>query len=152
MSGPQLKSSFWGPGGPLRLQNLGCARESLPPARQVHGWTEFSVTWGCTPCSPALARVEQARQVVWGIMTVMAMTLQQLRDASDEDLIKAHDDIAHALNPSVSYYLDELGRRDTERAIRADQKLAKYILYLTVANGLLAVVSICVALAAFLGK
>ena len=49
--------------------------------------------------------------MVWGIMTVMAMTLQQLRDASDEDLIKAHDDIAHALNPSVSYYLDELGRR-----------------------------------------
>ncbi|MGZ6800161.1 MAG: hypothetical protein ACXVGR_10040 [Mycobacteriaceae bacterium] len=90
--------------------------------------------------------------MVWGIMTVMAMTLQQLRDASDEDLIKAHDDIAHALNPSVSYYLDELGRRDTERAIRADQKLAKYILYLTVANGLLVVVSICVALAAFLAK
>ena len=90
--------------------------------------------------------------MVWGIMTVMAMTLQQLRDASDEDLIKAHDDIAHALNPSVSYYLDELGRRDTERAIRADQKLAKYILYLTVANGLLAVVSICVALAAFLAS
>jgi hypothetical protein len=43
---------------------------------------------------PALARVGQARQVVWGIMAVMAMTLQQLRDASDEDLIKAHDDIA----------------------------------------------------------
>jgi len=58
---------------------------------------------------PALARVEQARQVAWGIMTVVAMTLQQLRDASDEDLIKAHDDIAHSLNPSVSYYLDELG-------------------------------------------
>ena len=52
----------------------------------------------------------------------------------------------------MSYYLDELGRRDTERAIRADQKLAKYILYLTVANGLLAVVSIRVALAAFLAK
>ena len=87
-----------------------------------------------------------------GHYDVMAMTLHQLRDASDEDLITAHDDIAHALNPSVSYYLDELGRRDTERAIRADQKLAKYILYLTVANGLLAVVSICVALAAFLAK
>ncbi|MGO9284056.1 MAG: hypothetical protein ACLP75_13985 [Mycobacterium sp.] len=49
---------------------------------------------------PPLARVEQVRQVVWGIMTVTAMTLQQLRDASDEDLIKAHDDIAYALNPS----------------------------------------------------
>jgi hypothetical protein len=35
---------------------------------------------------------------------------------------------------------------------RADQKLAKYILYLTIANGLLAMVSICVALAAFLAK
>jgi hypothetical protein len=45
-----------------------------------------------------------------------------------------------------------LAFRDTERAIRADQKLAKYILYLTVANGLLAVVSICVALTAFLAK
>jgi hypothetical protein len=107
---------------------------------------------GLHTIQPAIARVEQAPQVVWGIMTVMAMTLQQLRDASDEDLIKAHDDIAHTLKPSVSYYLDELGRRDTERAIRADQKLAKYILYLTVANGLLAVVSICVALSAFLAK
>ena len=82
----------------------------------------------------------------------MAMTLRQLRDASDEDLIKAHDDIAHTLDPGVSYYLDELGRRDTERAIRADQQLARYILYLTVANGLLAVVSICVALTAFSAK
>ena len=108
--------------------------------------------WSCNTIQPALARVEQARRVAWGIMSVMAMTLQQLRDASDEDLIKAHDDIAHSLNPSVSYYLDELGRRDTERAIRADQKLAKYILYLTVANGLLAVASICVALTAFLAK
>jgi hypothetical protein len=43
---------------------------------------------GLHTIQPALARVEQARQVVWGIMTVMAMTLQQLRDASDEDLIK----------------------------------------------------------------
>jgi hypothetical protein len=85
-------------------------------------------------------------------MTVMAMTLKQLRDASDDDLIKAHDEIAHTHNPGVGYYLDELGRRDTERAIRADQKLTIYILYLTVANGFLAVVSICVALAAILAK
>ena len=43
-------------------------------------------------------------------MTVMAMTLQQLRDASDEDLIKAHDDIAHALKPSVSRLISALSK------------------------------------------
>jgi hypothetical protein len=57
------------PARPLRLQNLGCARESLPLARQVHGMDRVQCDLGLRTIQPALARVEQARQVVWGIMT-----------------------------------------------------------------------------------
>jgi hypothetical protein len=46
----------------------------------------------------------------------MAMTIKQLRNDSEDDLINEHDHPARYLSPGVSYYLDELRRRDTARA------------------------------------
>ena len=55
----------------------------------------------------------------------MAMTIKQLRNASDDDLIDAHDHAARYVSPGVSYYLDELRRRDTARAMRAGHELTR---------------------------
>ncbi len=42
----------------------------------------------------------------------MSYTLHALREASDEELIERHDRLAVDTQVEVSYYLEELARRD----------------------------------------
>jgi hypothetical protein len=51
----------------------------------------------------------------------MAMSHQATRNASDDDLIDEHDHAARYASPGVSYYLDELPRRETARAMRGHE-------------------------------
>jgi hypothetical protein len=51
----------------------------------------------------------------------MAMSHQATRNASDDDLIDEHDHAARCVGPGVSYYLDELPRRETARAMRGHE-------------------------------
>lgn len=46
----------------------------------------------------------------------MSYLLPDLRDASDDELIQRHDDLAPRTVASARYYLDELSRRDQARA------------------------------------
>lgn len=45
----------------------------------------------------------------------MTYTLAQLRQASDDELISRHDALAESTVVGVSYYLEELARRDAAR-------------------------------------
>ena len=64
----------------------------------------------------------------------MSMTYRELRAASDEELILAHDQIAQQTVVGTAYYLQELNRRDAERLDRSIRRL-------TVVNIALVVVS-----------
>ncbi len=76
------------------------------------------------------------------------MTLHQLRETSDERLVEFHDEAARNTGVGVNYYLDELKRRDTERAMQASHKLATRAYWLAVINGAVAVAALIVAVIA----
>lgn len=79
----------------------------------------------------------------------MAMNLHQLRETPDERLIELHDEIAGNTNVlGINYYLAELQRRDTARAMQASHKLATRAYWLAVVNGVVAVVAVIVAIVA----
>ena len=63
-----------------------------------------------------------------------SVTYRELRAASDDDLIAAHDQMSRNTVVGTSYYLDELNRRDTERLDRSIRRL-------TVVNVALVIVS-----------
>lgn len=46
----------------------------------------------------------------------MTFSLKELRAASDDDLIRRHDNVAKTTGESVDYYLEELARRDQKTA------------------------------------
>ena len=54
----------------------------------------------------------------------MSHKYEDLRSATDAELIEAHD--THAVNTfvGIDYYLEELHRRDLMRATKASQRLA----------------------------
>jgi hypothetical protein len=60
----------------------------------------------------------------------MAWTVAALREATDNELIAAHDQDTRNMGVTASYYLDELRRRDARRAELATQRfeLASYTL------------------------
>jgi hypothetical protein len=81
------------------------------------GWSSLTSTRSATRrfkwTVPARRDVQAADR---GDHHCRAMTIKQLRNASDDDLIDEHDHAARYASPGVSYYLDELRRRDTARA------------------------------------
>lgn len=58
----------------------------------------------------------------------MSHALEELRSMSKEELIQRHDAAATHTSVGVSYYLDELARRDaaeqTERIVRLNDEMA----------------------------
>lgn len=78
----------------------------------------------------------------------MVRKLEDLRATPDEVLIREHDEIAVHTSVGTGYYMEELTRRDQQRAIQASQKLATASFWLTVANLLVAVVAVAIALRA----
>lgn len=76
---------------------------------------------------------------------------------TEEELIKAHDDINSNRTLPSSYFLDELRRREAKRAEDASYKLAtesnnlaRRVLWLTVANTVFAAAAAVVAIMALL--
>ncbi|HXH78173.1 hypothetical protein [Nocardioides sp.] len=76
----------------------------------------------------------------------MALTWKQLRDTEDAKLIALHDEVAASTSVGLNYYLEEIQRRQQERAIEASHKLAKTSFWLTVANTALALAAVVIAL------
>lgn len=53
----------------------------------------------------------------------MTMTYKALREASDEELIEAHDQRTRYTEAGIDYYLNELSRRETERLDNSVRRL-----------------------------
>ncbi len=85
-----------------------------------------------------------------GPLTVsrMSHTIERLRAASDDDLIREHDKVATHMQAGVDYFLDELRRRDQARAMRTSQRLAFASFVLSAINAVLAVVAVVIAVQA----
>ena len=71
----------------------------------------------------------------------MSMTYKQLREASDQELIRAHDHLAEHMEPGTGYYLDELARRETERLTESIKRLTAWNTALVVVSTLFVAVS-----------
>ena len=69
----------------------------------------------------------------------MSYLLAELRKQGDEQLVQEHDELAKSTSVGIQYYLDELDRRSYKR-------LAIQSFWLTLANTLLAVVAVGIAL------
>lgn len=54
----------------------------------------------------------------------MSYTIKELQSLSDEEIIAAHDAITNGVTIGVSYYLDEIRRRETAAAMKSSQRLA----------------------------
>jgi hypothetical protein len=78
----------------------------------------------------------------------MSFTIEQLRSASDGDLITLHDQAAEHTVVGTAYFMDELHRRDQVRAIASSHKLAVASFWLTAVNSVVAVVAVIIAMLA----
>lgn len=94
-----------------------------------------------------------------GIDDHLAMTsgIEHFRGMTEAELIKAHDETTFNRALPATYYLDELRRREAERAEAASYKLAsashdlaKSVYRLTIINTVLAGLAAIVAIAALL--
>lgn len=96
----------------------------------------------------AVRALRRRREVRSGYVAAMAHTVAALRALSDEELIAIHDQAAVNASGGITYYLDELKRRDQERAIASSHRLAVSSFVLSTVNALLAMAAVTVA---FLG-
>jgi hypothetical protein len=85
----------------------------------------------------------------------MAHTLKELRAMSEEKLIEEHDAIASTTsfnNVGLTYYHDELKRREQDRQTATIIKYTRLMLFLTICIALLTIINvIAVALPLFCG-
>lgn len=85
----------------------------------------------------------------------MAPSYRQLLDMSDEKLIAAHDAAAKNTALGISYYLDELRRRATDRQTErmveltvAIERLTRVVMMLTVVSVVLGALALVVTVTA----
>lgn len=78
----------------------------------------------------------------------MTKTLQQMSEATDDQLIQWQDEVATGRSVAHDYYLGELRARQFARAIAAADNLARRAYWLTIASVLLAFVAVVVAVVA----
>jgi hypothetical protein len=71
-----------------------------------------------------------------------AKTIAELRELSDEQLIEEHDLAATNTIVGISYYLDEIERRQVDRQQRQMLRLTWVVTLLTVVNVVAVVVSL----------
>lgn len=67
---------------------------------------------------------------------------------SDEDIVRTHDDTTSNMGTSSGFFLDELRRRDAQRAEAASYALARRVYLLAWVNGVFAAVAAIVAIIA----
>jgi len=111
------------------------------PGRVSAVWTASHLTRGPRPGRRRPG--EQAPTV-----DHMSFTMEKLRSTADNDLFRLHDRAAENTVVGVSYYLDELRRREQAAAIKACHRLAFASFVLTAVNAVLAVAAVVIALAA----
>ena len=78
----------------------------------------------------------------------MSYSLAQMREMSDEQLIREHDQHAAHTVVGTQYYLDELRHRDLERMSSASERLSRQAVLLTLVNTILAVIATVAAIIA----
>lgn len=71
-----------------------------------------------------------------------AKTIAELRELSDEQLIEEHDLAATHTVVGISYYLDEIERRQVDRQQRQMLRLTWVVTVLTVINVVAVIVSL----------
>lgn len=79
----------------------------------------------------------------------MAITIEELRKMSIEELIRAYDNHAQSTVVGTQFYLDEIVRRDAETQTKAMIRLTKRLEILTWVIMLLTVISAAAALLMF---
>ena len=65
-------------------------------------------------------------------MPGMALTLSDLRNLTDDELVERHDIQAKSTVVGIQYYLDELNRRNQERQTESMLRFTKWITVMTV--------------------
>lgn len=80
----------------------------------------------------------------------MVRKIADLRATPDEVLIGEHDQAATHTVVGTDYYMQELDRRSRERAAAESHALAHRAFWLTVANAVLSVLAIVIAVIALL--
>jgi hypothetical protein len=78
----------------------------------------------------------------------VAPKFTDLEQMTDDQVRELYDRTAETTVVGLSFYLDELRRRDTERAIRASNDLARKAFWLGVVNGVFALVACITAIIA----
>jgi lipopolysaccharide/colanic/teichoic acid biosynthesis glycosyltransferase len=78
----------------------------------------------------------------------MALLVADLQTISDEQLVEFHDQMAVNTYVGVQYYLDEIRRRQAEKAEQAALELARRAYWMTVASTVLVVASVITAIVA----
>ena len=78
-------------------------------------------------------------------MPGMAISLSDLRNLSDDELVKRHDDQAKTTVVGTQYYQDELNRRSQDRQTKAMLRLTKWIVAMTAVVTVATVVNVAIA-------
>ena len=76
----------------------------------------------------------------------MVGTIAQLRECSDEELIKERDQKAGNTSVGTAYYVDELNRRGNALTIDSAHKLARWTLYMATASTVASIVPVVISL------
>lgn len=77
----------------------------------------------------------------------MSLTYAELRNLKDKDLVQRHDQEAKHTVVGVSYYLDELARRDSEKINKSMLKCTKWITAMTAVMLFATIVNVILAIA-----
>ena len=80
----------------------------------------------------------------------MSFIIKDLRDASDEEIIRLHDAVAVHTSVGAGYYLDELQRRDQQRSAESTERLARAAVRLTFVSTGVAILALVVSVLALL--
>lgn len=76
----------------------------------------------------------------------MSYTYEQLRQIEDDELIRQHDEKARHTAVGISYYLEELARRDAQRVSNSMLKCTKWITPMTTVMPLATLANVVIAI------
>lgn len=76
----------------------------------------------------------------------MSYTYEKLRRVSDEELIRQHDESAKHTVVGISYFLDELARRDAQKVNNSMLKCTKWITAMTAVMLLATIANVVIAI------
>ncbi len=85
-------------------------------------------------------------------MQHMAPTLARLREMSDDEVVKAYDQATTTAVVGASFFLDELRRRELDRATAAALEEARQARRLAAWNMVVAIVAVVVTIAAIVAQ